>query len=301
MNAYVAPERCFAAVVALRAAPPTFSCEAALDLAGIAREWPRPLAVRLLAGLPTRSIVAGLLALPGRFETARVGQLLRVAAMDGAINTAVDQALRALAKINFARAATLRRDMEWEAQDAVFFPVNQMPPDDEIPLHLAVLADTLWDDLPLPCIYRLPAPKAHPDTWSETAVAVAPLKLPESISNDPAHQLRTGIEWLHLWRLDAALAETVWQSVPAAQAEEWVTALRQATQPDSGERLPYDLVVFEQVMDERDNFLSQLEVEALLSGVCDPAEDDEFRLYTEDARGLIQAAVKMWLARAGRG
>jgi hypothetical protein len=300
MNTHVAPERCFAAVVALRAAPPQFGHEAPLDLAGIVRTWPRALAVRLLAGMPTDCIVTGLLALPNRFETARVGQLFRTAAMDGAIDTAVDKALRALAEINFARAATLRRDMEWEAQDAVFFPTNLVLPRDELPLHLAVLADALWDDLPLPCIHRLPAPKDYPDTWPDSPLAVATLQLPESISIDPAQQLRVGIEWLHLWRLDSSLADAVWQSVPVVQSAGWIDALQQATRPDSSEALPYDLVVFEHVMDERNDFLSQIEVAALLRCVCDQPDEDGSQIYSEDARGLIQKAVQVWLARAGR-
>jgi hypothetical protein len=51
---------------------------------------------------------------------------------------------------------------------------------------------------------------------------------------------------------------------------------------------------------ERDDFLSQLEVEALLRGVCDQPDDDGAQCYSEDARGLILAAVKAWLRRAGR-
>ncbi|MFZ4535485.1 hypothetical protein [Propionivibrio sp.] len=297
-TSHCAPERCFAAILALYATPPTVP----LDLARIARHWPRPLAMRLLSGLPTDCAVASLLVLPSRLETARVGQLLRAMALDGAADSAVSRTLRALAQVNFARAATLRRDMEWEAQDAAFFPAERVLPGDELPLHLALLADALWDDLPLPCFYRLPAPKDHPDTWPEPAAASVPIELPEAIVTGTAtHALRAGLEWLHLWRLDAALAELVWQSVPAGQAQGWIEALQEVTRPDSSEALPYDMVVLEHVMDEHESFLSQLEVDALLRPLCDSPDTDAPQRYTEDVRSLIQGAVQAWLKRAGRG
>ncbi len=50
---------------------------------------------------------------------------------------------------------------------------------------------------------------------------------------------------------------------------------------------------------ENPKVLSQLEVNALLSGVSDESEDDG--LYTEEARQAIQSAAQVWLERAGRG
>ena len=294
-----APERCFAAILALRAAPSSYSVASPLDLAGIVRQWPHFLAMRFVSGLPTDCAVASLQALPNRFETARVGQLLRVMALDKVADSFVGRALSALAEVNFARAATLRRDMEWEAQDAVFFPADCVLPGEELPLHLAVLADKVWDDLSLPCIHRLPAPEDHPDTWPEPAAAVSLPELPESIPSGSAWNLRAGIEWLHLWRLDAALAEAVWHAVPAAQTEEWIAALLDAIRPDNTQRLPYDLVALEHAMDEHEGILSQLEVDALLRGVCEPPEKDGSQFYSEEARRTIQNAVTGWLERAG--
>ena len=297
MNMLTPPERYFAAILALHTTPP--EC---VDLPSIARDWPRPFALRLFASLPTACAVTSLLALPNRLETARVGQLLRDAALDKATDDAVSKSLSALAEINYPRAATLRRDMEWEARDAAFFPSDLLPhAGADLPLHLALLADDLWNDLLLPCYYRLPAPKDYPDVWPETSDAILSPNLPEFITDIPIQRLRAGIEWLHLWRLDPALAEAVWQSVPIGQAESWISALLESTRPESTERLPYDLVVLEHVLEDRESFLSQLEVEALLRGVCDESEDDSSRLYTEEARQTIRGAVQVWLERAGRG
>jgi len=302
-------ERCFAAIVAMHLSPPP-----RVDLVSIAKSWPRPLAVRYLNGMETASAVASLLALPNRFETARVGQMLRDMALDKGVDWAASKLLRALREANFARAATLRRDMEWEERDAAFFPVEVLCERTgcksraelqhlgaELRLHLAVLADELWDRLlPMPNLYRLPAPAAYPDSWPETIDVLAPPDLPEVIPDDASAQLRAGIEWLHLWRLDHALADRIWKSVPEAQAQSWMSAITSAIDPTSTAPLPRDLVVLEELMEDRANVLSLLEVDALLKGVTEPPEDERWCCCTVEARQGIQKAVKKWLERVGR-
>lgn len=303
-------EHCYAALVAMHRAPP-----ANVDLAHISRYWPRPLAVRYLNGLPTAAAVASLLALPNRFETARVAQLLRALALDEATDTATSELLEELAKVNFSRAATLRRDMEWEARDEAFFPIELLCQrtncktreelvylGDELPLHLATLADECWDRLlPMPNLYRLPAPGVAPDSWPPLPEPL-PLPLqPEAIPDDANSQLRAGIEWLHLWRMDAELAERIWHAVPQAQAQRWIEAVKSATDPTGTAPLPRDIALLEHLMEGRDGFLSQIEVDALLKGVTDPVEDKLWQHYPEEVRLKFQEAVKAWVEKTGRG
>jgi hypothetical protein len=151
----------------------------------------------------------------------------------------------------------------------------------------------------LPCIHRLPAPKEHPDVWPERNEPPPSLALPESLENLPNDPLRAGIEWLHLRRLDASLADEIRANLPPAVFDAWIAALDAATDPKSTALLPKDLVLLEHVAERGDIFLSQLEVDSLLRGVSDPPESDETMEYDEESRAMIRKAVAGWLEKAG--
>jgi len=288
--------RCFAAVLKVRAQVP-----AVIDLVRIAIAWPRPLAVRLLIALPVETAVASFLAIPSLKDAARVGQLLRAAGLDDASEDATFKLLKALYAINPARAWTLRRAMEWEARDKAFWPAGNNWPADatECAAEVAVMAENSWASLPLPCVHRLPGPKEHPDAWPDRSEPPPSLALPESLvnlSNDP---LRAGIEWLHLRRLDAALADEIRANLPSAVFDAWIAALDAATDPQATVRFPMDLLLLEHVAEQRENFLSQIEVDSLLCGVSGPAEDEDSMGYDESVRERIRKAVAGWLEKAG--
>lgn len=288
--------RCFAAVLQVRAQAP-----AVIDLVQISTAWPCPLAMRLLVALPVETAVASFQAIPSLEDAARVGQLLRVAGLDDTTEDAAFKLLKALYAINPARALTLRRAMEWEAQDIAFWPAGKDWPADatECAAKVAVMAESTWASLPLSCIHRLPAPKEHPDIWPDRNEPPPRLALPEPLKSLPNDPLRAGIEWLHLRRLDAALADEIRASLPSAVFDAWISALNAATDPKSTALLPNDLVMLEHVADSRDNFLSQLEVNALLRDVSDLPESDEVMAYDEEDRGMIRKAVAGWLEKAG--
>lgn len=288
--------RCFAAVLQARAHAPEV-----IDLVQIATAWPRPLAMRLLVALPVESAVASFQAIPSLADAARIGQLLRVAGLDDTTDDAAFNLLKALYAINPARALTLRRAMEWEAQDKAFWPASEDWPADATgcAAAVAVIAESSWASLPLPCIHRLPAPKEHPDIWPDRNEPPPRLALPESLENFTNDPLRAGIEWLHLRRLDAALADEIRASLPSAGFDAWIAALDAATDSKSTALLPKDLVLLEHVAERHENFLSQLEVDALLRGVSDPPESDEVMAYDEEDRGMIRKAVAGWLEKAG--
>lgn len=286
------PLAAFAQLLACIHSPP-----ASLNLADIAIDWPRPLVARLLANLPLASLVSSLARLPTRLDTARLGQVLRAMALDDATQSTVSSLLHALADTQPARAHTLRRDMEWEARDSAFFPPDQRPPlsDTDLAVQLAVRADACWEQLAMPNLYRLPGPRAFPDAWPETPPAWAPLPTPRAW---PATAGPTAaIEWLHLWRLDAALAHGIRRALPAGLWESWVAQLRAACEPDNPEPLSDHLVRFEDLMD-RAEALSILEVHALLRGVTSPRPQDGFDDYTVEERQCIRSAVEHWLSRA---
>jgi hypothetical protein len=259
--------RRFAALLRVRTAQPT----QALDLADLAATWPRSLAVRLLVALPVETAVASFLALPNRLAAAQVGQLLRAAGLDEATDKRVFRQLKALYDVNPARASTLRRDMEWEDRDAVFFPAERLAIGNEpFAVHLALLADDVWEDLPLPCTHRLPAPCENPDAWPATSIALLPFPLPDSwadaladLSSDP---LRAGIEWLHLWRRDATVADEIRAALPASISDGWIAALLAASDPQATAHLPYDLVLLEHLWEEHSDFLSQMAIFAQSPG-----------------------------------
>lgn len=48
-----------------------------------------------------------------------------------------------------------------------------------------------------------------------------------------------------------------------------------AADPKSTALLPKDMVLLEHVAEQRENFLSQIEVDSLLCGVSDPAEGED--------------------------
>jgi hypothetical protein len=292
--------RRFAALLRVRTAQPA----QALDLADLATTWPRSLTVRLLAALSVESAVASFLAVQNRLAAAQVGQLLRAAGLDEATDKRVFRQLKALYDVNPARASTLRRDMEWEDRDAVFFPAERLAYGDEsLAVRLALLADEVWEELPLPCTHRLPAPSENPDAWPETSIALLPVPLPDSwaetlidLSSDP---LRAGIEWLHLWRRDATVADEIRAAIPTKLSDGWIAALLAATDPLATAPLPYDLVLLEHLWEDHSDFLSQIEVDALLRGVSDAPVEIDFCDYDEKGRGLVHKAVLAWLKRAG--
>jgi hypothetical protein len=257
--------------------------------------------MRLLVALPVETAVASFQAIPSLRDAARVGQLLRVAGLDDTTEEVTFKLLKALYAINPARALTLRRAMEWEAQDKAFWPAGKDWPADatECAAEVAVIAENSWASLPLPCVHRLPAPKAHLDVWPERNEPPPSLALPESLGNLPNDPLRAGLEWLHLRRLDAALADEIRASLPSTVFDAWIAALDAATDPKSTAPLPKDLVLLEHVAERHENFLSLLEVDALLRGVSDPAESDEVMEYDEEGRRMIRKALAGWLEKAG--
>lgn len=288
--------RCFAAVLQARAQAP-----AVIDLVQIATAWPRPLAMRLLVALPVETAVASFQAISSLEDAARVGQLLRVAGLDDTTGEAAFKLLKALYAINPARALTLRRAMEWEAQDKAFWPEDKDCPADstECAAAVAVIAESTWASLPLSCIHRLPAPEEYPDIWPDRNEPPPHFALPESLENFTNDPQRAGIEWLHLRRLDAALADEIRAGLPSAAFDAWIAALDAATDPKSTALLPKDLVLLEHVAERHENFLSQIEVDALLRGVSDPPESDEVMAYDEEGREMIRKAVAGWLEKAG--
>jgi len=288
--------RCFVAVLQTRAQSPE-----AFDLVRVVQEWPRALAVRLLAALPVATLVAGYQAIPSLAAAARVGQLLRVAGLDDATGEHIFRSLEALHAVNPARAFTLRRTMEWEAQDSVFLPdKNDWPTEEaERVVAIALAAEQGWKSLPLPCIHRLPAPEDYPERWPEPAPTLPTPILPEALSEMPHTTLRAAIEWLHLWRLDANCANEIRAAVPSALFDEWIAALDAATDPAAEAPLPRDIVLFEHLTEQHDGALSLLEIYALLKGVNESQEDDDWFSYDAEGRECIRRAVLGFLGNAG--
>lgn len=288
--------RCFAAVLHVRAQAPNV-----VDLVQIARDWPRALAMRLLAALPMATAVASFQAIPCLRDAARVGQLLRAAGLDEATDAAIFKQLQALHAANPARAFTLRRAMEWTVQDTVFWPNRNGWPEDEAEriVAIALAAEQDWKRLPLPCIHRLPAPEDHPVRWPVHPAALPALDLPDSLSAIPNTPLRAAIEWLHLWRLDAGGADQIRSAIPQPMFAEWIAALDAATDPKVAIPLPKDIVLLEHLTDQHEDCLSLLEIDALLKGVSEPVDDHGDSVYDEEGRLMIRNAVTGWLKKAG--
>lgn len=285
--------RRFAGVLQVRVQAPEV-----VDLVQIAKDWPQALAVRLLAALPIATLVASFQAIPSLAAAARVSQLLRIAGLDDATGEHIFKSLEALHAVNPARAFTLRRAMEWEAQDSVFWPEkNDWPAEEaERVVAIALTAEQGWKSLPLPCIYRLPAPVDYPDYWPELPTSLPTPPLPEALSEMPHTTLRAAIEWLHLWRLDANCANEIRAAVPSALFDEWIAALDAATDPAAEAPLPRDIVLFEHLTEQHDGTLSLLEIDALLKGVSEPADEDDFA-YDQEGRVLIRKAVVGWMEK----
>lgn len=286
---------CFVALLDAFARPP-----APFDLGQLVRSWPPVLAARLLAIVPGDTFIAACLVLPDLKTAVQLAQVLRHAGLDGLNDERIFKHLEALHARNPARAFTLRRAMEWSVQDTAFWPERHDWPSDANAraVEVALLAERDWINLPLPCVHRLPAPGDNPDVWPEAAQTLPVLSLPEQV--DPAHDcLRAGIEWLHLWRLDAELPQSIRAAVPAETFTAWIGALDRATRPEATKPLHRDMVLFEHLAEPHADALSLLEIDALLKGVSEPAEDEDWFGYDAEGRVYIRDAVRGWLDKAG--
>ncbi len=287
----------FIAILLLRHNPP-----ALVDLSSVARTWPRALAVRLLASLSIDTAIASYEAIPSLPDAACVAQLLRFAGLDDGTDDIVFRQLKALHERQPARAFTLRRAMEWEVRDTALWSARKDWPEDltERAVEIALVAEQDWANLSLPCKHHLPAPQEHPDHWAEHVAPLPALIFPDSINWQAIDGLRAGIEWLHLWRLDSTLANQVRAALPADLFKAWLAALNAATDPQATCPLPRDLVLLEHLQDGRANgdFLSLLEIDALLKGVSDPVEDESLLDYDPKGRQSIRDAVAWWLDMA---
>lgn len=286
--------RCFAIVLRLHRDPP-----AIVDLAAVAHAWPRALATRLLAALPVETAVVSFCGIANLRDAVVVAQLLRFAGLDDATDEVVFTQLRALHERQPARAFTLRRAMEWAARDTVFWPDGTTWPDDPArrALAVALAAERDWQTLSVPCMRRLPSPREFPDRWPEHSEPLPPLVLPDAPDAGAFDALRAGIEWLHLWRLDATLADGI-RAAFAGVFDAWLAALDAATDPHAIHRLPRDLLLLEHLWPDLEG-LSQLEVDALLNGVTEVSKDEPFRDCDPGWRKSIRHAVSWWLGKAG--
>ena len=296
MSAWPLAARCFAALLQLRARPP-----AEVDLVRIAANWPPALASRLLVALPAETMIASFMAIPSLHDATRVAQLLRIAGLDRATDDTTFEHLKALHRSNPARAFTLRRAMEWEARDNALWPAIENWPEDpaERTSAVAMMAEATWASLPMPCVHRLPRPDDHPDAWTAPNAPLPELELPQSWNECSLAPLRSGIEWLHLWRLDAPAADAIRSALPTESFAAWIAALAAATDPRAGEPLHHDLVLLEHLVDQHEGTLSLLEIDALLKGVSDPAEDETLYNYDGAGRKIVRDAVNSWLEKAG--
>ena len=284
----------FAALLRLHADTPGL-----IDLEDLVQHWPRPFALRLLAALPPSVFIASCLALPTPLAAARVAQLLRAGGLDAATAETVFDRLHALHAEAPARAFSLRRMMEWQARDTAFFAPDATWPDDETAraAEVALSAEADWETLPLPCIYRLPAPQTVPDAWTASP-PITPLPLPttwlETI--DP---VRAGIEWLHLARLDPATGQEIAANLPPGTTQTWLACLQALVAPDAQAPIPLDLASLEHLWANEhsgtERLLSQMEVDALLRGVSEEVPDDGyFHHASPEARASIGQALTGW-------
>jgi hypothetical protein len=284
----------FIVILLLRHDPP-----ALVDLASVARTWPRALAVRLLASLPMDTAIASYRALSSLRDASWVAQLLRFAGLDDGTDDTVFRQLEALHASHPARAFTLRRAMEWEARDTALWPTRKDWPADptERAVEIALAAEQGWADLALPGKDHLPAPQEHPDHWERRVDPLPALTLPDSIDWQAIDGLRASIEWLHLWRLNSTLANQVRAALPGDVFETWLAALDAATDLQATCPLPRDLVLLEHLQEDK-NSLSLLEIDALLKGGSDPPEDESLMGYDAKGRQCIRDAVVWWLGMA---
>jgi hypothetical protein len=296
MTAWPLAARCFSALLQVRARPP-----AGVDLVRIAMTWPPALASRLLVALPAETMVASFMAIPSLHGATRVAQLLRSAGLDRATDDTTFEHLMALHRSNPARALTLRRAMEWEARDSALWPAVKNWPEDpaERTSQVAMMAESTWASLPMPCVHRLPRPDDYPDAWTAPRAPLPELELAQSWKECSLDPLRSAIEWLHLWRLDAPSADAIRSALPTGHFDSWIAALAAATDPRADEPLQRDLVLLEHLVEQHEGTLSLLEIDSLLKGVSDPEEDENLYSYDGAGRKVIQDAINSWLEKAG--
>lgn len=291
--------RRFAGVLALPHMPP-----AALDLAPLLAHWPAALLARLVARLPLPTLLVAIRALPSPIATAQLGQVLRLMGLCPAHHSALETVLQAVVDAQSERGWALRRAMEWEAEDRVFFPAGSVSPTSSA-AELAVLAEQRWQQLPLPARYRLPAPQPDQDSYPPvTTPAQYPGQEPLA---DPA-ALPTGLggcidamcEWLLLERLDTSLAGKLWQSLSVNVQQAWLAAAESL--PDAPEDLPLPdtLRNLEHAEGGGDTVLSQLEVDALLLPAPEtPTLYEAPKVYSPEVRErLVRAFLVSWGRRA---
>jgi len=283
------------------------------DLATICQGWPAALIRRLLATLPSTAFIAACRALPDLNTAARLAIHLRAAAWDDACRYALFDQLAALHAQVPARAMTLRRLMDWAPEDAALLSrilpnaPDPWPADpDNCAIAVALAAEAHWESLPLPCIYRFPAPMALPDTWAtpeirSTAVCPAPIEIPLLSTVDP---VLAGTEWLHLARIDRPLAEIIAQSLPTGLLAHWQSALFARCEDEHSAPLPENLRALETLWHHEHpsdepgrSFLSQNEVDALLNGVT----QHDYSGSSPALRHALATALRGWLSLPANG
>ncbi|MBF1165647.1 MAG: hypothetical protein HXL68_11475 [Dechloromonas agitata] len=212
-----------------------------------------------------------------------------------------------------ARAMTLRRMMEWEADDAELlsrcFPDLPPWPEDkhERAIAVALRAEAHWPALPLPCVYRFPGPLDLPDAWPD-ATNARPAATPNPPANPfpnakdelPSSPLAAAIEWLHLARLDRALGQRIASAFPPGEGARWQAAALSLTDPQGHTPIPAALADFESLWhdehrpaEQKTSALSRTEVDALL---CCADDDPDCLVRSPETRAAIHEALLGWLA-----